>query len=228
MRTILRSLLVCAVFVSVVAAAEVANAREAGLLTNVTGNVFYGKDKEKAEPFMKAKIDDVFYLEDGATMHIVYFKNGRKEKWTGAVEVTITEEIGNASTENEPAVTTEPGTSTDGLRAIPEFLANLNTEIMGGKISRSHKKAYNSFNDLTDDEKKSVGDTKQVYIDMLKTAAPDDITPELFSIGMLSQHKLYLETLGLVNVALKKQPEHIGLKLVKSSLEKIIKDNEDL
>lgn len=225
MSRFLRSIATIVLVVFVFVFSAEAQAKEAGLVTYVKGNVFYGKSKEdKAASFMKAKIDDVFYLDEGAAMHIVYFKNGRKEKWTGSAEVTITEEMGTSPSDIKPSVTeSKSSSSANNLREIPAFIQNLNTERTGGsKVRALNQKSYNKYEELGDEEKVKVNEAKAVYMEMLKTSEPDDITPELFSIGILSQFKLYKETLGLVNTALKKQPEHDGLLLVKESLEIIL------
>jgi len=228
-RNLMVSILMSVILVLMVTFTSPTYAKEAGLITSVSGEVFLGKDKNgKAVSFMKAKIGDVFYLGEKSGLQIVYFKNGRKEKWEGAVEITISEEgaVASASAKT-PSVSESGSAALEGLRAIPNFIQEINTERTGAARVRALKeKTYRKYNELSEEEKGKVQEAKTIYNNMLKSSEPDDITPELFSIGVLSQFKLYRETMGLVKVALEKQPDNEGLKLVKESLEMILNKGE--
>lgn len=208
---------------------SLSHAKDAGLVTYITGNVYYGAgaDKQKAVTFMKAKIGDVFYLDENATLHLVYFKNSRKEKWEGNVEILINENGGEVppsfAEKAEPKVDTISDKTKEGLREIPSFIQNINTERTGSGVLRgAADKEYREYAELSAKEKQAVKETRLLYDEMAKISAADDITPELFAIGVLSQYQLYKETLGIVNEALKKQPANDGLKQMREKLEIIV------
>ena len=206
------------------------SANEAGLVTSVKGSVMFGKDKkDKALNFMKMRVGDTFYLEKDASMQIVFFKNGRKEKWEGVVEVAIQEDMGKVTLSYKDkakpkSISTSEKNYSEGLREIPDFIQSLNTERSGSVRSRGFKKSYREYNDLDSAEKDKVKETRMIYDLLVSTSDPADITPELYAIGMLSKLKLYRETIGLVRSAMKKQPENAGLKEVESNLNEILKD----
>ncbi|MFC1855672.1 tetratricopeptide repeat protein [Thermodesulfobacteriota bacterium] len=204
-------------------AIESAMAGEAGLVTYIKGDVYYttnGGKKLKAVSFMKANDGHLFHLDNSSVVRIVYFKNGRKEKWDGVVEFTVSKEKGNisGSYDNWPKVTST-GDSAEGLREIPTFIKDINTERTGGVGVRSiNGKEFKSMGGLSDTEQKRVKEALLIYDELLNFSEPDEITPELYMIGILSKFQVYEESLKYVEIALKKQPENAGILEMKSKL----------
>lgn len=48
---------------------------------------------------------------------------------------------------------------------------------------------------------------RNLYSDMRKTASPDDLTPEVYYLGVLADHKQYRQMKQIVNALLKKKPK---------------------
>ncbi len=61
-------------------------------------------EKGELTPFSKLRVGDTLTLPPGASLEIVYFTTGRRESWTGPVELTIAEAAAKASTGQAPQV----------------------------------------------------------------------------------------------------------------------------
>lgn len=94
-----------------------------GLVTRATGVVSVAMggagSTSAARDFVTAGVGDRYELSGGAVLEIVFFANGRRERWLGPVTLTVGAAGGAARGTVKPKVTVLPSAALNALRKIP-------------------------------------------------------------------------------------------------------------
>src|SRR3954466_5056903 len=185
MKTILKTLGLAALF----AAANAFAQADVGLINHIAGDVSYatGGAKSPAKAYMKVREGDRFTLPAGAQLRIVYFKGGRQESFSGPASFTAGAEQSTVQSGAQPQVSTLPSGVSQKIAQTPEL-------IQIAKLGRSGGVAVRGLGNpprLTPQQQAEVRQARQTYEQMRKTAAADDIVPELYLYSVLQDHLLY-------------------------------------
>ena len=185
-------------------AASVALASDVGLVNHIAGDVSYtsGTSTAKAKAYMKVREGDRFSLPAGAQLRVVYFQGGRQESFTGPARLTAGAQQSTVQSGAQPQVTTLPS-------GVPQKIAQTPELIQIAKLGRSGGVAVRGVNGerkLTPQQQAEVKQAKQTYEQLRKTAAADDITPELYLYSVLQDHLLYTDMQQVVSEMQKRQP----------------------
>lgn len=219
-------------WISAVAAAQ-ALAPDAGLVTKLSGKVTYRNDslqKEwlEAEAFMKVRQGDRINVPEGGIAQVTYFAGGRQETWKGPVELKVGEREGQPEGKGaeliKPDIRTLPAKATRGVRQIPALFRKAGISRVGGTMLRAvageEEPQPHEPPSLSDEENAEIQAARQVYTEMNRQAPKDDVTPELFLIGMYYDYQLYLEMADVLKSARQKQPDNEELKSLQEWLER--------
>ncbi len=196
--------------------------RDVGLITAVSGQVRYqgyGESQGQAEPFMKVRLGDCFDLGKDSSLQIVFFQGSRQELWKGPVSFRALEAQGEAlggAGQAAEVKSLPPGTG-QGIQRVPALLRRAGLSRVGamqvrGSGSGAKEGQRTGPAALSQEEKAELDGARQTYKAMRQKASPNDLTPELFLLGMLSEYEQYEEMLGLLKEALSRDPSNELLK----------------
>lgn len=193
---------------------------DVGLVTKLSGDVTYwgeGSQKQaKAQSFMKIRRGDRFKLPAGALVQFVYFLGGRQETWKGPVAFTIgdSESYGEGvkGMQVQPKVVIFPAGATQGVRRIPVLLRRAGLSRPGAAQIRGDVEGSSLTIALTPAEEAEIAAAKETYLSLRKQTSSDDITPELYLLGILGDYEQYGEMGGVIEEALKRRPGNDILK----------------
>lgn len=194
--------------------------RDVGLITALSGEVQYqgyGQAQGQAEPFMKVRLGDRFDLGRDASLQIVFFHGSRQELWRGPVSFKAGEAqgepLGGVGT---PEVKVLPAGTGQGIQRVPSLLRRAGLSRVGamqvrgaGPRAQEGDKAPGSLSQQENAELQAARDT---YKSMREKALPDDLTPELFFLGVLSEYEQYEEMDSLLKEAVSRDPGNELLK----------------
>jgi hypothetical protein len=133
---------------------------------------------------------------------VVYFKGGRQESFSGPASLTAGTEQSTVRSGSQPQVTMLPA-------GVPQKIAGTSDLIQIAKLGRSGGVAVRggaSEQRLTSQQQTEVRQARQTYDQMRKTAAADDIVPELYLYSVLQDHLLYNDMKQVVSEMQKRQP----------------------
>jgi hypothetical protein len=200
MKTILKTLGLAALFAAVNAYAQA----DVGLINHMAGDVSYtsGGAKAQAKAYMKVREGDRFTLPAGAQMRVVYFKGGRQESFSGPASFTAGAEQSTVQSGAQPQVSTLPSGVSQKIAQTPEL-------IQIAKLGRSGGVAVRGLGNpprLTPQQQAEVRQARQTYDQLRKSAAADDITPELYLYSVLQDHLLYDDMKQVVSEMQKRKP----------------------
>jgi hypothetical protein len=200
MKTILKTLGLAALF----AAANAYAQADVGLINHMAGDVSYtsGGAKAQAKAYMKVREGDRFTLPAGAQMRVVYFKGGRQESFSGPASFTAGAEQSTLQSGAQPQVSTLPSGVSQKISQTPEL-------IQIAKLGRSGGVAVRGLGNpprLTPQQQAEVRQARQTYDQLRKSAAADDITPELYLYSVLQDHLLYDDMKQVVSEMQKRKP----------------------
>src|SRR3954469_16166327 len=200
MKTILKTLGLAALFAAVNAYAQA----DVGLINHMAGDVSYtsGGAKAQAKAYMKVREGDRFTLPAGAQMRVVYFKGGRQESFSGPASFTAGAEQSTVQSGAQPQVSTLPSGVSQKIAQTPEL-------IQIAKLGRSGGVAVRGLGNpprLTPQQQAEARQGRQTYDQLRKSAAADDITPELYLYSVLQDHLLYDDMKQVVSEMQKRKP----------------------
>ena len=185
MNTILKSL---GVAVALFAGNALAQA-DVGLINHLAGDVSYtsaGK-KAQAKAYMKIRQGDQFALPSGAQLRVVYFQGGRQETYSGPASFTAGAQQSSVQSGAQPQVSTLPSGVSQKISQTPELIQIARLGRSGGVAVRGISKDAR----LTPQQQAEVRQARQTYDQLRKSAATDDITPELYLYSVLQDHLMY-------------------------------------
>jgi hypothetical protein len=180
-------------------------AEDVGLINQIAGDVSYtsGGATAKAKPYMKVREGDRFNLPAGAQLRVVYFKGGRQESFSGPASLTAGAEKSAVQSGSQPQVTTLPAGVPQKIAQTPELIQIAKLGRSGGVAVRG---AAGREQRLTPQQEAEVRQARQTYDQMRKTAAADDIVPELYLYSVLQDHLLYNDMKQVVADMQKRRP----------------------
>jgi len=217
------------VFTSFLAATVTAQTSfsDVGLITKLSGEATYwnkGENKEpaKVQAFMKVRRGDHLKLPGAASLTLLYFASGRQETWKGPATLmagdTESAAVGDQKTPPQPEVKILPAKATRQMMGLPLPLSSSSIgksgviQTMGSKCETAAKTAV----PLSENTPRELREAEKVYRDLKKSAAADDITPELYFFSVLAEHKQFPEMAKMVDAMLQKRPGDAALKDLKA------------
>jgi len=200
MKTILKTLGLAAL----VAAANAFAQADVGLINHLAGDVSYtsGAAKAQAKAYMKVREGDRFSVPAGGQLRIVYFKGGRQEMFSGPASFTAGAEQSTVQSGGQPQVSNLPAGVSQKISQTPELIQIAKLGRSGGVAVRGIGKDQR----LTPQQQAEVRQARQTYDQLRKSAAADDITPELYLYSVLQDHLLYDDMKQVVAEMQKRKP----------------------
>jgi len=187
-------------------AAAVAMASDVGLVNHLSGDVKYtsGGATASAKAYMKVREGDRFNVPAGGQLRIVYFQGGRQENYTGPAVITAGTQQSTVQSGAQPQVSMLPSGVPQKIAQTPELIQIARLGRSGGVAVRG----VNSERRLTPQQQAEVKQAKVTYEQLRKSAAADDITPELYLYSVLQDHLLYQDMQQVVAEMQKRQPKN--------------------
>jgi hypothetical protein len=200
---------------------------DVGLITKLTGEATYWNKDENKKPtkvqaFMKVRRGDHLKLPAAASLTLLYFASGRQETWKGPATLmagdTESAAVGDQKTPPQPEVKILPAKATKQMAGAPLPLSPSSIsksgviQTMGPKCEPAAKTAA----PLSANAQRKIKEAEKVYQDLKKSAAADDITPELYFFSVLAEHKQFPEMAKMVDTMLQKRPGDAALKDLKA------------
>lgn len=190
---------------------------DVGLVTQLSGDVTYWneayqKTPEKAVALMKIRKGDHFELPEGARLQVVYFSSNRQESWAGPARLTIGDAKSTNEGERQPEVIILPPGASQGVQRIPTLLRRAGLSRTGGLQVRgvTTPQAQTSAG-LSPHEEAEIQNARKNYQDFRKQAKPDDLTPELYLLGVLADYEQFEEMEKVLKDAQARQPGNQAL-----------------
>lgn len=185
---------------------------DVGLVNALQGDVSYqGKDgpARKAQAYMRLRHGDRIVLAAGASIRISYTTASRQEAWTGPGSFVATSAGGELLKGNKPEVSQLPAAVPQKLARVSELM---NTSRVGGLVVRSAKVQ-------TASSKEEVAAAVATYESMRATAAPSDVTPELFLYSVFQEHGMVDDLKIVAREMMLRQPDNAEIQqLAKAAL----------
>jgi hypothetical protein len=200
---------------------------DVGLITKLTGEATYWNKDENKKPtrvqaFMKVRRGDHLKLPAAASLTLLYFASGRQETWKGPATLmagdTESAAVGDQKTPPQPEVKILPAKATKQMAGAPLPVSPSSIsksgviQTMGPKCEPAAKTAA----PLSENAQRKIKEAEKVYQDLKKSAAADDITPELYFFSVLAEHKQFPEMAKMVDTMLQKRPGDAALKDLKA------------
>ena len=194
---------------------------DVGIITQLSGDVTYRnedyqKTPAKAQAFMKIFQGDYFQVEAKAAVQLVYFVSGRKETWKGPAAFIVGETQSRAKVEKgiqaQPEVKILPSGVLEGMRRVPALLRRAGLSRSGTLQVRGPGESFQKSKELSEEKQKEIAMAKENYRNLRNQTKADDITPELYLLGILANYDQFEEMEKVVKDALKKQPDNEVLK----------------
>lgn len=198
--TTLRSLGLAAAFAAGSAFAQA----DVGLINHLAGDASYtsaGK-QAPAKAYMKIREGDRFALPSGTQLRVVYFQGGRQETFNGPGTFTAGAQQSSVQSGPQPQASTLPSGVSQKISQTPELIQIAKLGRSGGVAVRGIGKDAR----LTPQQQAEVRQARQTYDQLRKSAAADDITPELYLYSVLQDHLLYDDMKHVVAEMQKRQP----------------------
>jgi len=205
---------------------EVSNEAQAlppdvGLITRLSGDVTYRNESyqkvpEKAQAFMRIRKGDHFKIPAEAMVQLIYFQSGRKETWKGPV-VLVVDDVqsrtkGEKGAQTQPEVTILPTEASQTMRRIPILLRRAGLSRSGTMQVRGMDEGSQESIPLSKDEQVGITMAKENYRSMRSQTEADDITPEMYLLGVLANYDKFEEMEQVIKEAWKIQPGNPVLK----------------
>lgn len=183
-------------------------AGDVGLVNQLQGEVSFqgGAAPARVSAFMKVRDGDRFSVPEGAVLRIVYFDGGRQETWKGPAQFKAGAKQGEAAS-GKAEVSQVPGAAPAKLAQTAEVIQIAKLGRAGGVTVRGIKAQT-----LSAGQAAEVAQAKRVYEAWRATAAPDDITPELYLYTVLDANMLYEDMKPVVKSMQERQPASEDVK----------------
>jgi hypothetical protein len=156
---------------------------------------------------MKVRLGDRFWLGKGSVLQILYYQDGRQETWSGPARLQAGESQGKPLGKTRPTVAVLPGRASREVRRVPVLLRHVSKGRAGGTLLRSGDQKQEEVVPLDEEELAELDAAREMYTRIRKDAHQDDITPELYLLGVLYDLELYREMLPIVQKARARQPD---------------------
>lgn len=194
---------------------------DVGIITRLSGDVIYRNERyqrtpEKAQSFMRIRQGDRFKIPAEATVQMIYFQSGRKETWKGPA-VFVVDDVqsraeGEKGAQTQPEVTIMPTDTSQTMRGIPILLRRAGLSRSGAMQVRGMNEAPQGSLKLSEEEEVGIRMAKENYRSMRSLTEADDITPEMYLLGVLADYDKFEEMEQVLKEARKIQPRNPVLK----------------
>ena len=200
---------------------------DVGLITKLTGEATYWNKGDnqapaKVQAFMKVRQGDHLKLPAAASLTLLYFASGRQETWKGPVTFMAGDQeskvVGGKQPAPQPEVKILPAKASKQLAGAPLPLSPASMsksgviQTMGPKCEPAAKTAP----PLSSEAQRKIKEAEKVYLDLKKSAAADDVTPDLYFFSVLAEYKQFPEMAKMVDAMLQKRPGDTALKDLKA------------
>jgi hypothetical protein len=194
---------------------------DVGIVTQLSGDVTYKNEEyqktpDKAQAFMKIFQGDYFQVEAKATLQLVYFLSGRKETWKGPAAFTVGEAQSRAKGEKgmqvQPEVKILPSGILEGVRCVPALLRRAGLSRSGIMQVRGLGESTQKSKVPIQEERAEIAMAKENYRNLRNQTKEEDITPELYLLGILANYDQFEEMEKVIKDTLKKLPNNEALK----------------
>jgi hypothetical protein len=202
----MRNILGALALAASMAAGAVSAADDVGLINHLTGDVSFTSAgaSAKARAYMKIREGDRFILPAGAQMRVVYFESGRQESFSGPAGFTAGARQSAVQAGAQPQVTSLPSGVSQKISQTPELIQIAKLGRSGGVAVRGMGREQR----LTPQQQAEVRQAHQTYEQLRKSAAADDITPELYLYAVLQDQLLYDDMKKVVSEMQMRQPKN--------------------
>ncbi len=208
--------------------AQAQNSPDAGLVTKLSGEVYYRDAAEQKEParvqaFMKVRRGDIFKLPGESLLQILYFANGRQETWKGPVSIRAGEAEslpeGGAKSPSQPEVNILPPKATKRMTGASLPLPRSSVRYSGviqtmGPSEDTPPVARPKPG--SEEVQREIQEAEKVYQGWRQQAPADDVTPDFYFLGVLADYQQYPEMERIIDAMLLKRPGEATLKELKS------------
>jgi hypothetical protein len=199
---------------------------DVGLITKLTGEASYWNKGDNQAParvraFMKVRQGDHLKLPAAASLTLLYFASGRQETWKGPATLMAGDQeskvLGSKQPAPRPEVKIFPAKASKQMVGAP-FLCPTSLsksgviQTMGPRGEMVPKTAP----PLSGEAERTIKEAEKVYQGLEKTAAADDVTPELYFYSVLAEYKQYPEMAKVVDTMLQKRPGDAALRDLKA------------
>lgn len=193
---------------------------DVGLLSRHTGKVLYWNELEGRKPvpvesFTKFRRGDHFQVPTGCTLQLLYFSNGRQEIWKGPVTLRAGESNSQALEERTSAAPPEikflPAKVTRKMLQTPLALPPASIRFSGVVQTMYGLKKARSV-----EGQRELQEAEVNYRQWRHQALTDDLSPEIYWLGVLADYEQYQEMNKVLEGMLLKKPEDQTLKQLKT------------
>jgi hypothetical protein len=194
---------------------------DVGLITRLSGDVTYRNESyqkvaEKAQAFMRIRKGDHLKIPAEAMVQLIYFQSGRKETWKGPV-VLLVDDVqsrakGEKGAQTQPEVTILPTEASQTMRSIPILLRRAGLSRSGTMQVRGMDEGPQESPKPRKEEQVGIRMAKENYRSMRSQTEADDITPEMYLLGVLADYDKFEEMEQVIKEAQKIQPGNPVLK----------------
>jgi len=178
---------------------------DVGLVNSLQGDVSYqGKEgpARKAQAYMRLRHGDKVTLAAGAAIRISYTTASRQESWSGPATFVATSAGGELLKGAKPQIVNLPAAVPQKLARVSELM---NTSRVGGLVVRSVKAQSAS-------SKEEVAEAVAAYETMRASAAPSDVTPELFLYSVFQEHGMVDDLKIVAKEMMTRQPNNAEIQ----------------
>lgn len=178
---------------------------DVGLVNSLQGDVSYQAKEgpaRKAQPYMRLRHGDKVTLGAGAAIRISYTTASRQESWSGPATFVATSTGGELLKGAKPEVVNLPAAVPQKLARVSELM---NTSRVGGLVVRSVKAQSAS-------SKEEVAEAVAAYETMRASAAPSDVTPELFLYSVFQEHGMVDDLKIVAKEMMTRQPNNAEIQ----------------
>jgi hypothetical protein len=171
---------------------------------------------------MKVRRGDNLQLPAAASLTLLYFASGRQEIWEGPATFlagdTESAAVGDQKTSPRPEVKIFPAKATKQIVEAPLPLSpsNMSKSAVIQTMTPKWEPAAKTAAPLSSEAQQKIKEAEKVYQDMKKSAAADDITPELYFFSVMAEYKQFPEMAKMVDVMVAKRPRDKAVKDLKS------------
>jgi hypothetical protein len=223
------SIMIClAMFMAFLAAPGVAQTppSDVALVTMLSGEVSYWNDAEKIAParmqaFMKVRRGDHLKLPGAASLTLLYFAGGRQETWRGPVSLIAGDRESATAAGQKPSPQPE-------VQILP---TKVTKQIAGAPLPPPSSMGRSGVIQtmaptcppppkppvtLSKEAQQRIQEAERTYQDLRKRAGAEDVTPELYFLGVLADYQQYPKMEKFVDAMLAKRPGDPSLEKLKA------------
>ena len=199
-----------------------ASSPDVGLVTSLTGEVSFWNATDQKEPaqaqaFMKVRQGDHFKLSPGSQVQLLYCVSGRQETWTGPATFSAGGQKGQAVDDQKPQaspeVKTVPSKVSKRIMEAPIPFPRCAIRYSGVIQTMTPRCSPTApLTPLSPEARQEIKEAERVYQDLKKKADKDDVTPDLYLLGVLANYQQYVEMDRILDTMLKTRPGDKALK----------------